>query len=151
MTSLKKTVLLLPSFLFLIISCNNNEQHLSTNPSNPAQQETLGGDSDEHGCKGSAGYQWSALRNECIRIFEAGVGLSPMSDKVDTTLAVFAVFSTDADRKKVELFMPTEKPVIMDKTEGKNNWQNERFILSEPVPRQLVLEDKSNKVMYKLK
>ncbi|HNI45413.1 MAG TPA: hypothetical protein PK230_12005, partial [Chitinophagales bacterium] len=83
--------------------------------------------------------------------FEAGVGLSPMSDKVDTTLAVFAVFSTDADRKKVELFMPTEKPVIMDKTEGKNNWQNERFILSEPVPRQLVLEDKSNKVMYKLK
>ncbi len=148
MTNLKKTVLWLSSFLSIIISCNNNEQNSA---SNPTPKEALGGDSDEHGCKGSAGYQWSALRNECIRIFEAGVGLSPMSDKVDTNLAVFAVFSTDANRKKVELFVPSEKPIIMDKTEGKNNWQNERFILSEPTPQQLVLEDKSNNIMYMLK
>ncbi len=30
----------------------------------------VGGDRDAHGCIGSAGYQWSVLKNECIRAFE---------------------------------------------------------------------------------
>lgn len=30
----------------------------------------LGGDRDEHGCIGSAGYSWCEAKNKCIRIFE---------------------------------------------------------------------------------
>ncbi len=30
----------------------------------------VGGDSDAHGCKASAGYRWSVLKKECIRAFE---------------------------------------------------------------------------------
>ncbi len=30
----------------------------------------VGNDSDEHGCIGSAGYTWCALRNECLRVWE---------------------------------------------------------------------------------
>lgn len=29
-----------------------------------------GNDSDEHGCKGSAGYSWCAEKNECLRVWE---------------------------------------------------------------------------------
>lgn len=30
----------------------------------------VGGDKDEHGCIGSAGYQWCANKNKCLRIWE---------------------------------------------------------------------------------
>ncbi len=30
----------------------------------------LGGDTDEHGCKGSAGYSWCAEKSKCLRIWE---------------------------------------------------------------------------------
>lgn len=30
----------------------------------------VGGDKDEHGCIGSAGYSWCALKNKCLRIWE---------------------------------------------------------------------------------
>ena len=36
----------------------------------------VGNDSDEHGCKASAGYSWCELRNECIRSWEIPCRLS---------------------------------------------------------------------------
>lgn len=36
-----------------------------------------GNDRDEHGCIATAGYEWSQLRNECIRVFEVGMMLDP--------------------------------------------------------------------------
>ncbi|MDD5289915.1 MAG: hypothetical protein PHT40_01780 [Patescibacteria group bacterium] len=32
--------------------------------------QIIGGDKDEHGCLGSAGYSWCALKNKCLRIWE---------------------------------------------------------------------------------
>jgi hypothetical protein len=34
------------------------------------QQNIVGGDKDEHGCIGSAGYSWCAAKNKCLRIWE---------------------------------------------------------------------------------
>ena len=34
------------------------------------QRALLGGDRDEHGCIGSAGYVWSEVSQDCIRVFE---------------------------------------------------------------------------------
>lgn len=34
------------------------------------QPPLLGGDSDEHGCKGSAGYSWCEVKQKCLRVFE---------------------------------------------------------------------------------
>lgn len=36
----------------------------------PTQGQIVGGDGDEHGCIGSAGYSWCALKNKCLRIWE---------------------------------------------------------------------------------
>lgn len=41
-------------------------QH-STKTANPADQNITGHDIDVHGCKGSAGYQWNAELNSCVR------------------------------------------------------------------------------------
>jgi hypothetical protein len=30
----------------------------------------VGGDKDEHGCIGSAGYSWCAVKNKCLRVWE---------------------------------------------------------------------------------
>ncbi len=38
----------------------------NNNPDN----QIVGGDRDEHGCIGSAGYSWCALKNKCLRIWE---------------------------------------------------------------------------------
>lgn len=34
------------------------------------QSPKLGGDRDEHGCIGSAGYVWCEVQQDCIRLFE---------------------------------------------------------------------------------
>jgi len=30
----------------------------------------VGGDKDEHGCLGSAGYSWCVVKNKCLRVWE---------------------------------------------------------------------------------
>ena len=37
------------------------------------QSLKLGGDRDEHGCIGSAGYVWCEVQQDCIRLFEKGI------------------------------------------------------------------------------
>lgn len=64
----------------------------------------VGNDRDSHGCIGSAGYTWSVLKNECIRIFEAGVPFDAYGSNQDITLSAFVVLSKD--RRTAELFLP---------------------------------------------
>ncbi|MEI8053861.1 MAG: hypothetical protein WCH52_08960 [Bacteroidota bacterium] len=56
MKSAKYTTLFLSLFIF---SCS---PHVSN--------KMVGNDRDVHGCIGSAGYQWSEIKKECIRPFE---------------------------------------------------------------------------------
>ena len=37
----------------------------------------VGAGRDAHGCIGSAGYTWSTVRGECLRVFEAGLAFVP--------------------------------------------------------------------------
>lgn len=64
----------------------------------------VGGDEDEHGCKASAGYTWSEVRQDCIRVFESGIRM----EGTDGKSTAFLVFSTDSS--KVELFLPAGTP-----------------------------------------
>lgn len=75
----------------------------------------VGADEDLHGCKASAGYTWSELKGECIRVFEAGIQLKPYEDPTGAQMAAFVIFKDD----KAELFIQTEKPMILQrKAEG---------------------------------
>ena len=65
--------------------------------------QLIGGVKDGHGCLKAAGYTWSELRRDCIRIFEEGVRAEDPSARPE--LASYAVFS--ADSGKVEMFRPS--------------------------------------------
>jgi hypothetical protein len=89
----------------------------------------VGNDADKHGCRASAGYTWSVLSNECIRIFERGKRLNRVVTENESanTLSAFVVF--DEQGNKAELFLPKHKKTIIlkRKSEGqpwvKNGWQ----------------------------
>jgi hypothetical protein len=114
--------------MFLLISCNNSpEKQKDTqdtvtidNTKVNVNNDTVppvktGGDEDEHGCKPSAGYTWSKIKQQCIRPFEMGVKMDPKDPSLDKTTAAFLVFSDD--RVRVEIFLPTQKnSVVIRKT-----------------------------------
>ena len=76
----------------------------------PGKREMVGGDRDKHGCIGSAGYQWSEVQQDCIRIFEKGIRLKA----IDGDQSAFIVFSPDSS--KVELFFSSgDKNEILDR------------------------------------
>lgn len=92
-----------------------------------AKTPTVGADSDAHGCKASAGYTWSQLKQKCIRIFEEGTKLSPYdSENQSAEMTAFVIFEENGN--KAELFLPNEKPIILErKSEGdqyvNGDWQ----------------------------
>lgn len=112
------------SVMFILSACNANKTK-TQEENNQAQteQSVPGSDQDEHGCKGSAGYIWSAVRNDCVRPFEAGVKLRD-SKNADATSAAFLVFADDS--AKVELFLPAaESGIILDKQA--EAWKNDTY------------------------
>lgn len=62
------------------------------------KKDLIGGDKDEHGCLKSAGYIWSEVQNDCIRLFEKGIRLTAV-DK--NPRAAFIVFSPDSIRAEI--------------------------------------------------
>lgn len=104
MKSMKKTNYL--SLLALVILCGCGSS--GSKKTEPA----VGADRDSHGCIGSAGYQWSEVRQTCIRPFETGIKMRPMTPQQTTgaTLAAFIVFSTDS--AQAELFLPDTTEIL---------------------------------------
>lgn len=63
----------------------------------------VGNDKDSHGCIASAGYTWSEVQKDCIRLWEKGVRMHAADDAKKT---LFLVFSPDS--AQVELFFSEE-------------------------------------------
>ena len=90
----------------------------------PREKALLGGDRDDHGCIGSAGYVWCEVQQDCIRLFEKGI----RTEAVDGSGAsAFIVFSPDSVR--AELFFSNNQPnEILDKRSlpsGESAWNVE--------------------------
>ena len=88
------------SFLIFLVfcSCCGPKCKKPDNKDVGKNETIVGADQDEHGCKAAAGYQWSELRQDCIRSFELPMSiLSP--DKTSLTGVLFS-----ADSSQVEIF-----------------------------------------------
>lgn len=72
----------------LLISCNRTT-HLG---------KAVGSDKDANGCIGSAGYQWSKLKKECVRTFELPIQLT--NNEQTFTAGIFIT----ADLQQAEVF-----------------------------------------------
>jgi hypothetical protein len=55
----------------------------------------IGGDKDEHGCLGPAGYSWCAVKNKCLRVWEEKCEITPVVPPISTSTD-FIVCTMDA-------------------------------------------------------
>jgi hypothetical protein len=127
-------------------------------PPNNQQQDSLkiekvkppmmGNDADEYGCKASAGYRWSVLRNECIRIFEVGIRLDPIAIDLEQSLSAFVVIKTDSSDQEIELFVPYDEQTIIVKKEDTYKWKNDKYLLTK-TKNTYSIEDANKKLLYK--
>jgi hypothetical protein len=94
------------------------------------QNNTMGGDKDEHGCRASAGYTFSIIKNDCVRLFEQEIQLDevgPEDSSISTTAVIF-----NADSSQVEVFIPgCESGIVLNRTgmEGNYIWKKGRISL----------------------
>ena len=74
----------------LLFSCGQQKAKQESLAENEAN-EMVGNDKDEHGCIASAGYTWSEVQQNCIRLFESGIRL----EATDGKSSAYIVFSPD--------------------------------------------------------
>jgi hypothetical protein len=139
-----KKIFLFSVIMGLSFSC---AKKVSQETKTPEKQETkpavvVGGDSDAHGCKGSAGYTWSSLKKECVRIFEAGTKLEHAQDGKTYSTVSYVIF----DGNKAELFLDTQKETILleRKSEG-DSWIKGDYQL---IPWKGYVLKKAGKIIY---
>lgn len=135
---------------YLLMSCStpSTQTQDSLSVEKATTPPMVGNDADEHGCKASAGYRWSVLRNECIRIFEAGVRLDPVAKDLEQSLSAFVVIKTDSSDQEIELFVPYDEQTIIVKKEATNKWKNDKYLLTK-VKDTYSIEDVNKKLLYK--
>jgi len=117
----KMRKILLFSLMVFAISCARKEKEASVKQlikTDTAAVKKVGADKDSHDCKTSAGYTWSELKQECVRIFEAGTKLDPSQKDA---MAAFIIF----EGNKAELFTMIEaKPLILTRKAEGEPWIN---------------------------
>jgi hypothetical protein len=131
-----KKRLLLPilPLVFLLTNCQQKSEEKTTSTSNTPM---VGNDLDKHGCKGSAGYTWSMVKNDCIQVFNVGVRLDPQDSTLGQTISAFAVFANDEKENEfdVEVFLPAlpDSSIILKpvKDNGAGTWKNDIYTLSQ--------------------
>ena len=107
----------------------------------------VGNDKDSHGCIASAGYTYSKIKKDCIRVFEQKIQLNEVSATKSYTSIVAVIFSED--KSSAELFIADEKESVLLKRTGKKGnyiWKNTVYSLT--AMDQYVLK-KGTKIIYK--
>lgn len=127
---------LLPAMVVLLAACNKPSDPVLPPQPRPETAATtiipraeaapvVGGDSDAHGCKASAGYTWSQVQEKCLRLFEAGKRLDFMAEGAQAEGPVaYVVF--DKAEARAEVFLPGEKTSLILESrgaEGEQVWE----------------------------
>ena len=87
----------------MLTGCGNGGKKEAETSERKEKEAVVGRDKDEHGCIASAGYTWSEVQKDCIRLWEKGVRMNAVDDAGKT---LFLVFSPDSTQ--VELFFSEE-------------------------------------------
>ena len=125
-----KKVIVSTVFILTFISCKPHENEESSNNVPQSKDSSIVGvDKDENGCLASAGYTWSKLNKECIRVF-TGIQLLPINKSENTDDAVMAAYVLfNENRDKAEIFLPEETSIILTKNGNSKSWLFEDYQL----------------------
>lgn len=88
-----------------------------------AQAEPLamvGGQRDQHGCLTPAGYSWSAVQSQCIRIWETGEKVTDSANPTEWA-GSYAVFSKDGSQAELFLADQQMNPILEKQENGYGN------------------------------
>lgn len=117
---------------------------ISVSASAQKKDNKVGDDRDKHGCIGSAGYVYSVIKNDCIRVFEQNIRLTEVSPKGSFTSMTSIIFSKDS--LKAEVFLPNYNGGQILIRKGKYSWQKGQLFLSNKVGFELF---EKAKLIYK--
>lgn len=117
----KLTIMVVLMTVFISCKFKDNVKDDAKLNKQPKDSTIVGADQDENGCLASAGYTWSKLNQECVRIF-TGIQLNPIGNSTteDATLCAYVIFNESAD--KAEIFLPDEKSFVLDKNAATKSW-----------------------------
>ena len=115
--------------LLVIQSCKLNDQKEETTEGvKETKNAVVTLDKDEDGCLASAGYTWSQLNKECVKVF-TGMQLNPFDkpQNEDETVCAYVLFSEDVNQAEVFLPSQTKSIILKRDSEGKpwvfEDWQ----------------------------
>ena len=72
----------------LLTGCGNDGKKEAETSERKEKEAVVGSDKDEHGCIASAGYTWSEVQKDCIRLWEKGVRMNAVDDAGKTLFLV---------------------------------------------------------------
>jgi hypothetical protein len=122
---MKKSILLL-ILIFGLQSCKWSDKSTDDETVTKVEDSTSAvvvNDKDENGCLASAGYIWSKVNKECIKVF-TGIQLNPITnlENEDETLGAYILFNEDGDQ--AELYLPNEtSSIVLEQQIKGKSWE----------------------------
>ena len=124
---MKKLVLLLAAIILLVVlvvvyvpfTPASGESGVGDKPTAPL----VGADRDAHGCIASAGYTYSVVRQDCIRLWEQATSLAPTVVLGNPALPAYVIRS--ANWQHAEVFLPGQDDSVvltLQTTPGDPSW-----------------------------
>lgn len=143
-----KKIIIITLALAVFTSCKNTDDidknDISKVKKASKDSTIIGADKDENGCLASAGYTWSKLNKECVRIF-TGIQLNPTNNvnTDDETLCAYVLFNEKSD--KAEVFLPDEKSFILSRSQQGKPWIKDDYQL---IPKNGYILTKAGETIY---
>ena len=117
--------LLIIAFISGFVACTGSDKEnqdaakdtLTMQKPDTLTRPMVGNDADEHGCRGSAGMQWSTLKQECIRSFELASQDPNAVEMLSTDKTQIAVALFAPDKSKAEVFYAGGTKLLDKKSE----------------------------------
>lgn len=124
-----KKIVFLSVVLATMLSCKHTEETTAADARTTVKDSTIAGaDQDEHGCLASAGFTWSKMYKDCVRMF-TGMQLTPVDqpNNEDETLSAYVLFSED--KSQAEVFIPNSESIILKRSKEGQPWINNDYQL----------------------
>ena len=84
--------------LFLIVGCGQISNSPVPTSSDQELPVVVGGDRDEHGCIGSAGYSWCEAKQKCLRVWEEDCSSASTTSENSRTVVKYLISTEDSTK-----------------------------------------------------